>query len=366
MNRSLLIKLSLMKGIGWKTISALVPYVNTEEELLTTNLESIASRTGLKIELLNKIKDKMINNEYEELLLKWQKDGIGVVTYFDEEYPILLKEIAQPPWTIFYLGNIDLLSNPYSLAIVGTRNPTNYGRMVTVKIAQELSQHGWTVISGLARGIDAEAHKGALGGVGKTIAVLGGGINNIYPPENEKLYKRIIEENGLIISEFPPDILPKPGLFPIRNRVISGLSLGTLVVEASWKSGSLITADYANEQSREVFAIPGMITSLQSQGTNQLIKQGAKLVTTVDDIFEEFTHIYEYMKKEKNEDDILSNLSDSEKYIVSLINYTPINIEDLLQQSKLPNSETYRLLLILQNKNIIKQLPGSIFVRKIN
>ena len=201
----------------------------------------------------------------------------------DKYYPNKLKLIYDPPELLYCLGDIRLLNEP-SIAIVGTRNASNYGKRIAYNLSQELSKRGVTIISGLASGIDSYAHEGAFKNVGKTIAVLGSGIDIIYPKENEDLYKSIIKNGGLIVSEFPLGTKPEKDNFPKRNRIISGLSDGVVVVEAKKKSGALITADLALEQGRSVFAVPGNIDSQNSEGTNNLIKEGAVPVTSYLDI----------------------------------------------------------------------------------
>ena len=201
----------------------------------------------------------------------------------DKYYPNKLKSIYDPPELLYCLGDIRLLNEP-SIAIVGTRNASNYGKRIAYNLSQELSKRGVTIISGLASGIDSYAHEGAFKNVGKTIAVLGSGIDVIYPKENEDLYKSIIKNGGLIVSEFPLGTKPEKDNFPKRNRIISGLSDGVVVVEAKKKSGALITADLALEQGRSVFAVPGNIDSQNSEGTNNLIKEGAVPVTSYLDI----------------------------------------------------------------------------------
>jgi len=207
----------------------------------------------------------------------------------DKNYPEKLKNIYDPPIIIYALGNIEIL-NYISVAVIGSREPTFYGKKVASEISYNLSKNNVTVISGMAKGIDGEAHIGALKAQGKTIAVLGSGLDCIYPKENEYLFNAIIKNDGVIISEYPLGTKPKPTNFPRRNRIISGLSNGVLVVEAKERSGTLITVDFALEQGKMVYAIPGDINKYNSKGTNNLIKEGAKPVTNVDDILEELKY----------------------------------------------------------------------------
>ena len=247
-----------------------------------------------------------------------------------------------------------------AISIVGSRNPTRYGRQIAEKIAFELASAGVTIISGLARGIDTMAHLGALRAKGNTIAVMGSGIDVIYPPENKKIFSDI-EMHGTIISEYPPGTRPLPGNFPARNRIISGLSNGVLVVEAGSKSGALITVDFALEQGREVYAVPGNIDSSQSMGTNNILKQGAKLVTTAEDILEDLGiegSLSGKMPSAKPvqldifENQVYSALEEGEKHIEELASITNMDIAKL-----------NAILTMMEIKGLVKQLPGKIFVK---
>ncbi|MBO9130166.1 DNA-processing protein DprA [Bacillus sp. 165] len=220
------------------------------------------------------------------ILQELQRKNVFYVTIFDEDYPALLKEIADPPFVLYGKGERSLLKESRKLAVVGARNPTAYGNTSVHVLLQELLQQNWIIVSGLAKGIDTTAHEAAIQYKGKTIAVLGGGFDYIYPKENEYLAQTLKNEH-LLLTEYPPHYRSQKWYFPKRNRIISGLSLGVLVVEGKERSGSLITADCAIDQNREVFAVPGPITSLLSVGTNRLIQQGAKLVLCAGDIEEE-------------------------------------------------------------------------------
>lgn len=365
-DRELLIFLHTLNKVGWHTISRLVNNLPSLNDIFNIQPLELSTNTGIDYSLAEKIYSALNNQsikQFQQKLNDWEKQNIKIITFFDDLYPDLLKEIAQPPWVIFAIGDCQLLKDPM-LAIVGTRNPTNYGKIVAESIAKSLTNNGFTVISGLARGIDRIAHEGALKNDGKTIGVLGSGIDIIYPRENQKLYNDIVK-TGLIISEYSPGTPPHPGHFPQRNRIISGLSYGTIVVEASMKSGSLITAQYALDQSREVFAVPGPITSEQSFGSNSLIKQGAKLVQQVEDILEELPYQnigYIKKQKEKNDSDELNKL---EIMIYEIIPYTTIHINDIYNKVNLNLSEIYEVLFSLQLKGKIKQVPGGLYIRVI-
>lgn len=313
--------------------------------------------------ITSNIRDKILR-ERESVHLEgaWDKvlrQGCSFVTWDEQNYPSLLREIYDPPPLLYYSGDIGAL-NRYCLAIVGSRRYTVYGREVAYKFAAGLSNRNITVVSGMARGIDTWAHKGALSAGGKTVAVLGCGLDICYPAENKRV-KQEIESSGVVISEFPPGYRPLPQNFPRRNRIISGLSWGTLVVEAGEKSGALITADFALEQGREVFAIPGGIASPYSRGCHKLIKEGAKLVEKVEDMLEELP--LTIMANDVSLPQREQKLSSKEKRLLEIIPYEPLALEDLAVLSKIPLASLNALLLELELKGAIKQLPGKYFTR---
>lgn len=243
-------------------------------------------RLDINKENINKILDIYYKQNIDNVMFYIKKNNIKVISINDKKYPESLKRIYDPPIVLYANGNLNLLNNK-SIAIVGCRLCSVYGKIITKKLAYNLSEKNITIISGMARGIDTYAHIGALEAKGRTIAVLGSGIDVIYPKENERLYYEIIRNNGLILSEYIVGTKPIPINFPRRNRIISALSNGVLVTEAKIRSGSFITVDFALEQGKEIFSVPGNINSANSEGTNSLIKQGAKLVTCVDDILDE-------------------------------------------------------------------------------
>ena len=213
---------------------------------------------------------------------------IKLITILDENYPIKLREIYDPPTTLYVLGNAELLNSNPSIAMVGCRECSDYGKAMATRIAFSLAKKGINIISGMARGIDSFSHVGALNAKGKTVAVVGCGVDIVYPPENKKLFNDIISSGGAVISEYPIATKPEKKHFPARNRIISGLSDGLIVVEAKERSGTLITVDFALEQGRNVYVVPGNVTSQNSVGTNDLAKQGAKIITSIEDILEDF------------------------------------------------------------------------------
>ena len=279
-----------------------------------------------------------------------------------EEYPEALRNIYGPPRELFINGKI-LPQDRNAIAIVGTRWATHYGLEQCRKLAFDLAIRGVTIVSGMARGIDTAAHKGALKAGGRTIAVLGSGHNNIYPPENKKLYEEIANA-GAVVSEFPPDTSPHRLNFPRRNRIISGLSRGVAVIEAAKRSGALITANFALEQGREVFAMPGNISSQKSSGTNALIKEGAKLVEDASDIIGELKYVMPLIKETTEIAGRNAILSPGEKTVFGILDETPKSMDEISNAINLPTEKASEILLKLELKRLIRALPGENFVRK--
>lgn len=291
------------------------------------------------------------------------------LTPYDSAYPNILREIAQPPWVLYARGRLELLQRP-AIAVVGTRVPTAYGRHSATTLAQELSSAGLTVVSGLARGIDSKAHEAALYGAGGTIAILPTPIDKCYPPENLSLFHKIAE-HGLLVSETPIGTPLHPGQFPQRNRIIAALSVGTVVVEGETKSGSLITAQHASDMSRELFAIPGPISSPKSEGPNELIKRGeAKLISGVNDIIDELHWLPAALETYKDtEKACLSNqeaegakLTAEENKLIALLRDQPLSINELHELSAIPFGHLNALLLNLCIKRKIELQQGSIYI----
>jgi len=289
------------------------------------------------------------------------KDKIEVIKKSSRDYPKILKEIHNAPKQLYVRGDLPKDHN-LNFAIVGTRAASEYGKTLAFKIAKELAELGFNIVSGLALGIDTQAHLGALEGKGKTTAVMGSAIddNSIYPSENLNLVKKIISSGGAVISEYEPGTKSEIWFFPERNRIISGLSQGVLVVEAPEKSGALITARLALEQNREVFAIPGSIFSKNSFGANNLIKSGAKVVTSVDDILEELNLTDLKVKKGIEEKE---NLTEEEKIILNIIEKELIHIDKICKISKMAANKVLSIVSLLEIRGIIKNIGGGKFVR---
>lgn len=307
----------------------------------------------------------------EKDLLWLREPGNQLLCYRDPNYPKRLGEISDPPALLFTHGDQDYLSQP-QLAIVGSRNPTRDGRALAHEFASYLVSYGLTITSGLASGIDGAAHQGALDGGGTTIAVTGTGLDRVYPARHRKLAHQIAE-NGVLISEFPPETPPIPSNFPRRNRIISGLSLGTLVVEAALRSGSLITARIALEQGREVFAIPGSIHNPLTRGCHSLIRQGAKLVETGEHVLEELAGVLAYAEPRPRADALTENGSNEtaipEKLgkdyvqLLDLMGYDAVSIDQLVQRSGLTPQEVSSMLLVLELDNYVVSSAGGRYTR---
>ena len=292
------------------------------------------------------------------------RKGYRILTLADPGYPRLLGQIPDPPPFLYMSGQLD--GNTVNIAVVGSRNATRYGLTTTKKLCADLASLGITIVSGMARGIDTAAHEGALAGGGKTIAVLGSGLERIYPTQNKELFQRI-SGNGAVVSEFALLTEPEGHNFPLRNRIISGMSLGTVVVEATKKSGSLITARLAAEQNREVFAVPGSIQSFKSIGTHTLIKQGAKLVEHAQDIVEELTPFIDNAKRPvttslDEAEDIPASLSADESQVYKLLEPYPIHIDKLIRKTAIEPGKLSSILLKLELSGMIRQLPGKFFI----
>lgn len=351
------IGLSLVPEVGPIMSKKLLSLMGSPEDIFNAGIKDLTSVKGISKKKAENIKNFQQWDEVEKQLKVVDGKGMKAVGFNDSQYPAVLKEMADSPIVLYIRGNY-YPDDKYGIAVVGSRKHSVYGETVTQKISGELSSAGLTIISGMARGIDTLSHKSALASGGRTIAVLGCGLDICYPAENKGLMEKIIS-SGCIISEFPPSTLPNKENFPRRNRLISGLSLGVLVVEAASDSGSLITASYALEQNKEVFAVPGNITSKTSEGTNNLIQQGAKIVLDTNDIIEELAPMLKgFIKIEKRK---TANLSEEESRICSMLTREPMHIDILSRESKLPVNKILDLMLLLEIKGIVSQSSGKRF-----
>ncbi|MBR6504679.1 MAG: DNA-processing protein DprA [Clostridia bacterium] len=279
--------LSRIKELNFNTLQKILQKSKTIKNIWNMDKKELSKIEGLTKELIEEILNIEYRKNLQNYIYYMEKNNIKMINIFDKNYPLKLKNIYDPPIVLYIKGDETILNN-IGLAIIGCRMCSKYGEMISKKFAKELQTFNVNIISGLARGIDSYAHIGCLDGKGKTIAVVGTGLDTVYPKENEILEKKIIESGGAIVSEYIVGTRPEKENFPKRNRIISGLADGVLVVEAKEKSGTFITVDFALEQGKNVFAIPGNILSNTSKGTNELIKQGAKIVTCVEDIIEEY------------------------------------------------------------------------------
>lgn len=355
-----LIALHQIQGVGWHTIDRLHQFGWQPGSPITSSELDFLDTQRIPKKIIKEIK-KTYSAEYvKQVKSRLESSSYQAITILDDDYPESLRELAQSPWVLYVLGDRNLLDT-HSLSIVGTRKPTTYGKNVTRLFATQLARSGWTIVSGMALGIDGLAHQATLEVNGKTIAVLGSGIDVVYPKSHRSLYEKIAQ-NGLVISEMPPGTRAHPGLFPQRNRIVSGLSHGILVIEAAEKSGSLITTDFALEQGKDVFAVPGSIYSEQSKGTLHLIQQGAKCVIQPEDILEEYDHLMEREDVAANSETMM--LTDREQEIWDILSDEAIQITELMQRLKhIPVGELHRTLLQMEMKKYIEQLPGSRYIR---
>lgn len=351
--------LSMIEGLGSIRINKLLTYFGDAFSIWKASKRELAAVSGIG-SLAKKIVKQRENINIDSLINDLRNKKIGYITLLDKNYPEILKNIYDPPPVLFYKGHFK--KSESCIAIVGSRRSTKYGRKIAEKLGYELAQRGITIISGMARGIDTHGHLGALKARGRTIAVLGSGLDYIYPSENRKLFTEI-QEQGLVLSEYPPGVKPLPGNFPQRNRIISGLSMGVIVVEAASRSGSLITAELALEQGRDLFAVPGNIDRPRSKGTNNLIKKGAVPVTRVDDILNEIYLYQESGKGNNNQNQptrtIYPDLNNEEKEIVDLFEKeTEIYIDRIIELSGKNPGIVNTILLKLELKGIVSRGPG--------
>lgn len=341
-----------IKTIGTKKIALLSKYFQTPKGIYYASENELKSIPGLTAEEINEILLSKDKNRVIETYAKLIDKGIYFVTTEDCNYPKHLRNIYNPPSCLYVKGSLP--SNEQKMiAIVGARNCSDYGRSMAEHFAMELAGHGFAVVSGLAAGVDSYAHKGALKARGKTYGVLGSGVDICYPIENFNLYMQM-QESGGILSEYGPGSSPKTYNFPMRNRIISGMSDGVLIIEAKEKSGSLITVDYGLEQGKNIYSLPGRVFDSLSMGCNNLIKQGAKLVTNVNDILEDFNLNCENSNKELKKNDKL--LETREKIVYACLSFIPKHINDIACETGIGIGELASILLSLELKNYIMQI----------
>lgn len=351
---------NLIKDIGYQSFCKLTHFFPSLEAAWTASPQEL-KEAGFTPKALRNIQASRPKIDPDEELEKLERENIKFLTLKDQEYPALLKEIYDPPHLLYYRGTL-APEDKLSVGIVGTRRLSAYGKQITPNLAYDLASKGLTIVSGLAKGIDALAHKAALEAGGRTIAVLGTGIDqkSVYPEINKNLSEQIIQQ-GALVSEFLPGTAPHPGHFPKRNRIISGLSLGTLVIEAPKKSGALITTRNAMEQNREVFAVPGHILSLNSEGPNQLIKDGARLVEKANDILEELN--LETIADQKQSPKQSKPKTPEEAAVLNCLSIEPLHIDKIIRQTKLAADVAVSTLNIMEIEGRIKNIGNNQYIK---
>ncbi len=356
--RSAYIALNMVEGLGPVKVRALRQALDAVEKICTAPADELIKVPGIGEKLAARISVSMRDIDVCEEIRRAEKIGADIITPEDDDYPDMLRELYDPPLALYIKGHLKP-EDQRALAVVGSRHCTSYGLSATDRLAYQMAQTGFTVVSGLARGIDTAAHRGAIKAKGRTIAFLGSALDELYPPENSDLAEAI-SRTGALISEYPMGRKPDRTTFPYRNRLVSGLALGTLVVEAGPGSGALKTADLALDQGRQLFAVPGRIDSPASRGSNTLIKQGAKLVMDIQDILDEF----EFLSLSSPGCDHLSepmqmpDLSASEKNIIENLMDGAVDIDTLCRMTGLKSHEISGTLLQLEMKRLVKTLPG--------
>lgn len=372
------ISLNMTPGVGPRAVTRLLERFGSAENVFHATRRELES-LRLRAETIESVLKREFHEKADEELEKVKESGADVLILDDGSYPFLLREIADPPITLYVKGDWQACFDTPCVGVIGSRRCSTYGENASEMLARDLASNGVCIVSGLARGIDTAAHRGALRGDGRTIAVLGTGIDQVYPKENAKLVDEILASGGAVVSQFPLETPPLKENFPYRNRIISGLSYGVLLVEASERSGSLITARLATEQNREVLAVPGNITSKNSFGTNYLIKSGAKLVQQWQDVVAELPAEIsasilppklddekESEQKLTHQEQMPANLSDDERKIWQILSSDePKHFDILLETSGLSFGDLNAALLGLEINELIRALPGKTYAKKI-
>lgn len=338
---------------------ALVDHFGGPDDVFRAGIEDLAAAGEMSVKTAERFRamaSEPVDSEIEAL----EKAGARIITYRDGEYPANLRQIYDPPVALFVRGELRE-EDRFAVGIVGTRRPTEYGKSMAFKISRDLAQRGLTIVSGGARGVDTCAHTGAIQ-AGRTIAVLGSGIDVPYPYENRGLLTKITE-NGAVISEFVPGTKPDMWRFPVRNRLISGLSLGVLVVESGIKGGAMITASLAAEQGRDVWALPGPTDSVTSEGPHGLIKDGAKLVERAEDILKDLG--VEVESESRARSTIPDNLTPDQKAIIGVLNLHPKHVDEIMAECKLTPAGASSALTLLEMQGLVRRVPGNSYVRAV-
>jgi DNA processing protein len=364
-SREALVALNMIEHVGPLRARRLLEHFGGAPEILAASKSELLRVPGIGAETAGAVADWEKSIDLAAELKRISEFGCHVLIPGDENYPGSLRQIYDPPLVLYVKGALTA-KDKNAVALVGSRQTTHYGIESARRLAYQLAAVGVTVVSGGARGIDTAAHQGALGAKGRTVAVLGTGINLIFPPENAELFGRI-SENGAVITQFPFNRPADKQSFPIRNRIVAGMSLGAVVVEADLHSGALITANFATEYGRQVFAVPGRIDSPRSKGCHDLIKNGAKLCECAEDILSEFEYLFPAGNRPPSpgESGVLPTLelSENEKLVYDALSRDESSIDEVIRRSGLPSSAVSVGLLSLEMKRVVKQLPGKLFVR---
>lgn len=358
------LRLQLVPGVGPRILQLLREHVGSATDILATGRQRLLEVPRIGPRLADEIVAATGRESAREILRRCRDSGIGLVDRGGDAFPPLLEEIPDPPELLYVRGNLATVDQ-LAVAIVGSRRCTTYGRRVADRLAGGLARAGLTIVSGLARGIDGVAHRAALAAGGRTIAVLATGVNHVYPPEHVGLAEQVTRF-GAVVSEARLDQPPVAGLFPQRNRIISGLALGVVVVEATRRSGALHTARHAIEQGRDVFAVPGPIDSPASQGCHDLLRDGARLVTGLDDILEELGPLIQPVRVDNSATIHVPrelSLNDRERQVLGIVGPDPRHLDELLRGSPLDPAATLATLTVLEMKRLVRRLPGSYMVR---
>lgn len=357
------VRLTLVPGVGSRTYHLLVARFGSPEEVFQASDEDLAAVTGVGPRLIRGIRSPPTMEDASTVLDECVRLGIDVLWDEHPGYPRLLREIPDPPPLLFVRGELKP-EDELAIAMVGTRHASHYGLTMAERLAGGLARAGLTVVSGLARGIDAAAHRGALAAGGRTVAVLGSGVDNVYPPEHADLAEDILQR-GALVSEFPPRAAPHAGRFPQRNRIISGMSMGVIVVEAGEKSGALITARHAMEQNREVFAVPGRADHLQARGCHRLLRDGAALVETPEDVLSQLGPL---VRPVKTGDAVVRKpveltLNPIEQQILQALDDDPTPIDRVIDTTALAASQVLATLSVLEMRRLVRRVGGTMVQR---
>lgn len=368
------LRLAIVDGIGPGRLSALLARFGTPERVLGASAQELSAAPGFGRELVKRLRAAATDEGRQRAraaMRTLERAGAAAITPEDPVYPEAFRTLPDPPYLLFAVGNLDLLRAP-GFGVVGTRNPTDYGRRIAITLSTELARSGLSIVSGMAKGIDAAAHAAALDAGGATVGVLGHGIDRVYPPENARLFQRV-GERGLLLTELAPGEEPNAGNFPRRNRLIAALSLGVLVVEMGEKSGAQHTVTYALEQGKDVFAVPGPIGSAQSVGTNQLLKDGARLVTSSADILEELRGVGHAFQPSGGPASAANidvapppppDLVPDEAKVHAALAAEPRHVDDLAEATGMAPSNVLAALLGLELRELVESLPGKQYRRR--